>query len=206
MRAFYLTVLQAEAEDVLGADDLMSQYQAVDQGLTAATTPEQVDAVQQQMSALQTIVARDLSADQCGHDVGSGKVITINLTYQEMVLYDDGCAVNATPVTTGRPTAPTPVGTFATWREAAPWTMISSSPPGDPLWYPETVVQWAMEFDGRGDFIHDAYWEAQEAFGPGSEYVLVPDTASIGCVQVPTAIMGWVYDWTPLGTPVIITN
>jgi hypothetical protein len=71
MRAFYLTVLQAEAEDVLGADDLMSQYQAVDQGLTAATTPEQVDAVQQQMSALQTIVARDLSADQCGHDVGS---------------------------------------------------------------------------------------------------------------------------------------
>jgi hypothetical protein len=205
IRSLYLTAVQAEAEGVPGADGLMSQYQTVDQGLMAGTTYDQIDAVQQQFSGLQATLASDLSADQCGHDTGPGKAITLSLTYQEMVMYDNGCVVNATPVTTGRPSAPTNPGDFTIFDKVSPCLMHSPWPPGSPLWYPDTVVQWAMEFQDGGYFIHDAYWEPVNSYGPGSEYVVWNDTASRGCVQVPTPMMQWLYSWTPMGTPVTVT-
>jgi lipoprotein-anchoring transpeptidase ErfK/SrfK len=39
--------------------------------------------------------------------------------------------------------------------------------------------------------------------GPGSEN---SSGASHGCVHLPHAIMQWAYQWTPYGTPVIITS
>ena len=68
LRPVYLTVLQAAAEGAPDAAGLMAQYQAVDRGLASATTYEALDLVNQQMSALQTSVANDLSAGQCGHE------------------------------------------------------------------------------------------------------------------------------------------
>jgi lipoprotein-anchoring transpeptidase ErfK/SrfK len=157
------------------------------------------------MTDLQTSLTDGLTADECGHQPSAGKAITISLTYQEMVMYDNGCEVNATPVTTGRPSAPTNVGNWEVFQKLSPCLMHSPWPPGSALWYPDTVVQWAMQFQSGGYFIHDAYWEALSSYGPGSEYETWNDTASRGCVQTPTAIMGWLYNWTPLGTPVIIT-
>jgi len=205
MRPLMLLVDQAGAEGTPTSQLMLAQYQAADQNYLSGTTLDQLTAVQTAVAALQSSVTAELAADQCGHDVGSGKVITLNLTLQEGVFYDNGCVVKATPITTGRPGLRTPTGDFSVFYKTSPFTMVSPWPPGSPDWYPTTVVQWVLEF-ADGYFLHDAYWENQNAFGPGSENDVAQDWASHGCVHIPTALMPWLYDWTPLGTPVIITN
>jgi lipoprotein-anchoring transpeptidase ErfK/SrfK len=206
MRPLELIADQASAEGTPDSAALLAEYQTIDQSYLSGTTYEQLDPLQSQVTTLQAEIQAQLTSDQCGHDVGSGKVITISLSLQEMVVYDNGCVVNATPVTTGRPGLRTPAGDFHVFYKASPFTFVSPWPPGSPYWYPTTTVNWVMEFLSGGYFIHDAYWEAQDAFGPGSQNDVIQDYASHGCVHTPTVFMQWLYSWTPIGTPVIITN
>lgn len=206
MRPLELLADQAAAEGAPDADAYVAAYRGIDQAFLAGTTYAALDPLQAQLTALQAQITAALSADRCGHRVGSGKVITISISLQEMVMYDNGCVVNATPVTTGRPGFATPTGSFHVFYKTHPFEMISSYPYGSAGWYPPTWVQWVMEFDWGGYFIHDAYWEAQDAFGPGSQDAVAQDYASHGCVHVPNALMPWLYSWTPLGTPVVITR
>jgi lipoprotein-anchoring transpeptidase ErfK/SrfK len=207
MRPLMLLADQASAENTPNSTRLQALYQEVDQTFLADTTYDQMNALQVQVTGIQNALVADLAADQCGHDAGggSGKVITLSLSLQEAVFYDNGCVVGASPITTGRPGLNTPTGNFAVFYKTSPFTMVSPWPPGSPDWYPTSVVQWVLEF-ADGYFLHDAYWENQNAFGPGSENDVAQDYASHGCVHFPTAIMPWLYNWTPLGTPVIITN
>ena len=207
MRPLMLLADQASAEDTPNSTRLQALYQEVAQEFPSDTTYDQMSALQVQVTGIQNALAADLAADQCGHDAGgaSGKVITLSLGLQEAVFYDNGCVVGASPITTGRPGLNTPTGNFAVFYKTSPFTMVSPWPPGSPDWYPTSVVQWVLEF-ADGYFLHDAYWENQNAFGPGSENDVAQDYASHGCVHFPTAIMPWLYSWTPLGTPVIITN
>ena len=205
MRPLMLIADQAAAEGAPNSADMPAEYQALDQAFLNGTTYDQLSAVQADESTLQADVENALSADQCGHNVGSGKVITLNLTLQEMIDYDNGCVVNATPITTGRPGLETPTGNYTVFYKTSPFLMHSPWPPGSVDWYPDTWVTWVLEF-ADGYFLHDAYWENQSAFGPGSEDDVAQDYASHGCVHIPTAFMQWLYNWTPLGTPVIITN
>jgi hypothetical protein len=205
LRPLELLADQAAAESTPNAASLMSRYQTLDQAYLAGTTYTQLSGLQAQVSGLQSAIQSELDANQCAHSVGSGKVITISISLQEMVMYDGGCVVNATPVTTGRPGFNTPTGYFHVFYKQSPFHMITEYPPGSPGWYPPTWVQRVMEFDVGGYFIHDAFWENQSAFGPGSEFDVAQDWASHGCVHVPNSMMPWLYDWTPLGTPVIIS-
>jgi lipoprotein-anchoring transpeptidase ErfK/SrfK len=193
----------ALAESTPNAASLQTQYNAAMAAFKAAATDTDLTAVSGQVTTLQNAVTAELNANTCGHNVGSGKVITISLSLQEAVFYQDGCVAQATPVTTGRPALPTPAGTFHVFYKTTPFEMISPWPVGSPYYYDPTWVKWVMEFNGGGYFLHDAYWEPTSDFGPGGE-----DTggASHGCVHIPTSTMQWAYSWTPVGTPVIISN
>ena len=193
---------QAAAERIPNAVTFLAQYNTIDLAFRAADVTSQLNTVATQIVALQTAVTGALSANQCGHAVPSGKAITLNLTLQEAVFYDNGCVVRATPITTGRPFLRTPTGTFPVFFKTSPFTMVSPWPKGSPFWYPTGTVTWVMEFDVGGYFLHDASWEPPSMFGPGSENTYV---ASHGCVHIPTPVMRWAYQWTPIGTPVIIT-
>lgn len=204
VRPLYLLVLQAQGEGTPSASAFTSQYQALSSQFRAARGSDQLSAAGQALSALQAQVNAELNASQCGHAVGSGKVITINLTLQEMVFYEDGCVARATPVSTGRPQLRTPTGTFHIFNKQSPFKFISPWPPSSPFYYFPSDVQWVMEFADGGYFIHDAPWESIGEYGPGSEDN--PSAASHGCVHVPTSVMGWAYTWASPGTPVIITS
>jgi lipoprotein-anchoring transpeptidase ErfK/SrfK len=162
----------------------------------------QLQAVQGQITQVQSAVSSSLAADTCGHNVGAGKVITVNLTLQEIVFYQDGCVVQAAPVTTGRALLRTPTGTFHIFYKQSPFQFISPWPKSSPFYYYPSWTNWVMEFDTGGYFIHDAPWEPNWQFGPGSED---SSGASHGCIHVPSATMKWAYSWTPMGTPVIIS-
>ena len=182
---------------------LAAQDSAIGAQFRAARTTDQINAVAQAVSGLQNQVNAELAAHQCGYPVGAGKVITIALALQEMIFYQDGCVVKATPVTTGRPQLRTPTGTFSIFYKKSPFTFISPWPFGSPFYYYPSPVSWVMEFAGGGYFIHDAPWESLGAYGPGGEDNL--SAASHGCVHTPTDVMRWAYPWTPYGTPVLIT-
>jgi lipoprotein-anchoring transpeptidase ErfK/SrfK len=205
MRPLMLLADQASAEDTPNSASLQAQYQAADQGFLTDTTYDQMSPIQAQVTVLQNALIAELGANQCGYATGSGKAITISLSLQEAVFYDNGCVVSASPVTTGRPGLRTPTGDFSVFYKTSPFTMVSPWPAGSPDWYPTTTVQWVLEF-ADGYFLHDAYWENQSAFGPGSENEVAQDYASHGCIHFPTVVMQWLYTWTPLGTPVTVTN
>jgi lipoprotein-anchoring transpeptidase ErfK/SrfK len=195
---------QAGAEQTSDAASLQAQYQSSQVAFTAAQTATQLAAVQTTLTSLQQTTEQSLSQDQCGHTTIPGKSITISLSLEEMVFYDNGCEVQATPVTTGRPLLRTPTGTFHIFEKTTPYVFISPWPPSSPFWYPTSPVNWVMEFDQGGYYIHDAPWEAPLDFGPNSENLLY--SASHGCVHTPHAVMEWAYGWTPIGTTVVITS
>jgi lipoprotein-anchoring transpeptidase ErfK/SrfK len=203
VRPLYLSVLQAQAEATPNATALAAQESAIGARFRAARTADQITAVAAAVTTLQGQIAAELAANQCGHPVGAGKAITISLSLQEMVFYQDGCVAKATPVTTGRPQLRTPAGRFSIFYKKTPFTFISPWPPSSPFYYFPSPVSWVMEFAGGGYFIHDAPWEGSGSYGPGGEDNL--SAASHGCVHTPTAVMQWAFSWTPLGTPVVIS-
>ena len=206
IRPLELLADQAAAEGTPGAAGFLAGYAAIHTAFLAGRDDAALAPLQERVTTLQSQIQSALAADRCGHDVGAGKVITVSISLEEMVMYDGGCVVNATPVTTGRPGFPTLPGSFHVMAKFSPFQFISSYPYGSPGWYPPTWVQWAMLYDYGGYFIHNAWWEAQDAFGPGSQDEVAQDYASHGCVHVPTALMPWLYGWTPIGAAVIISD
>jgi lipoprotein-anchoring transpeptidase ErfK/SrfK len=134
--------------------------------------------------------------------VGPGQLfIVVRLEEQSLTLYKDGAVVLHTPVTTGRPALPTPVGSYdIAWRRS-PYTFISPWPEGNPYYYPPAHVTWAMYFFDN-DFLHDSY-EPPGAYGKGSNY---GPYASHGCVHVPRDVMQVLYTTVPDHTPLIVVD
>jgi hypothetical protein len=194
---------QASLEQTANAASLQAQYSASKAALLAAHTVGGLGSAQSNLSNLQTKVEAALATDQCGHNRISGKSIYVSISLEEMIFYDNGCVVNATPVTTGRPQLPTPTGTFSVFLKEGPVEFISGYPPSSPYYYAPVMIQYAMAFLSGGYFIHNAPWESTDDFGPGSQYDNV--IASHGCVHTPLATMAWAYSWTPIGTPVVIS-
>ena len=128
--------------------------------------------------------------------------IVVRLGEQSLTLYRDGNVVLRTPVTTGRPALPTPVGSYdVAWRRS-PYTFVSPWPRGSAYYYPPAHVAWAMYFHDN-DFLHDDSAEPASAFGRGSN---LGPWASHGCVHVPTDVMRTLYATVPDHTPVIVAD
>jgi lipoprotein-anchoring transpeptidase ErfK/SrfK len=129
---------------------------------------------------------------------GAGKVIVVSLSRQALTAYQDGTAVLTTLVATGRPQLPTPPGVYHIFARYAPYQMISPWPRSSPYWYPNSWTNFAMEFAGGGYFIHDAPWRSW--YGPGSNIY----NGTHGCVNVPYSPMAFLWNWSPIGTTVIV--
>lgn len=132
----------------------------------------------------------------------SAKAVVVRLGAQTLTAYLNGKPVLRTPVTTGRPALPTPVGSYRIEAAYSPFTFYSPWPPGSPYWYPPTPVTWAMPFYD-GDFLHNDPGEPAGAYGKGSEY---GPYASHGCVHVPHAAMAFLFHWLPIGAKVIVAS
>lgn len=131
----------------------------------------------------------------------SPRLITLSLQAQRLTAYDQGHVVVDTPVTTGRPTLETDVGAMRVIRKDSPWTMQSPWPKGSPNWYPDTPVRMVLWFTKTGEGLHDASWQPDSTLGPGSQY---GPFASHGCVHVPLAAVTTLFNWAPIGTPVVV--
>jgi N-acetylmuramoyl-L-alanine amidase len=109
---------------------------------------------------------------------GSGKRIEILLDRQLALAIDDNRVVRTIAVSSGAPATPTPPGSYTVFGRYAKWWSVPFQD-----WLP-----WSLQFVG-GIALH--------------EYPNVPVTpASHGCVRQTRFDARWLYDFTPLGTPV----
>lgn len=136
------------------------------------------------------------------------KVIKVSLKNESMTAYEGSKVFVTTLVTTGGQELPTPTGQYEIIEKAAPFVFHAQYPKGSPFWFPDVKSNFAMLFYQQGaDFIHDAPWRS--IYGPGTNGPGIPGqarTGSHGCVETPHAAMVKLYPWTPMGTPVIVTQ
>lgn len=131
------------------------------------------------------------------------KWIDVNLSVQVLTCFentlhepDEGVftwqshPVFSTLVSTGKPGYETPVGTFPVyWKD--PLVDMSATPEAAEFYYVPNVP-WVLWFIG-GYSIHGTYWHSD--FGR---------VRSHGCVNAPVAAAQWIYNWAPVGTPVVV--
>jgi L,D-transpeptidase-like protein len=136
------------------------------------------------------------------------KVIAISAATQGQTLraYDHGVLVHEDYVTTGRPELPTPIGIYHVMAKYTPFEFISPWPAGSPFYYPPSWTHFAMLFRDGGYFLHDAPWRA--VYGPGTNLPHASDPGepigTHGCVNIPYPDMVWLWNWTPIGTTVLV--
>jgi len=125
------------------------------------------------------------------------KYIDINISTQTMTACEKG-GVNCHEwkVTTGNDSHSTPTGTFLVLGRNANFYMTGGTPGID---YYKVWVDHATWFTSAGHAIHDAHWR-NGSFG-GQDYHW---NGSHGCVNSPDDAATFIYNWAPVGTPVII--
>lgn len=121
---------------------------------------------------------------------GAAKSIVVSISQQRMWAYEGSQVVLTSLVSTGRPGFDTPLGTY---------TIIVKKEIEDMEgliggeYYNVKDVPDVMYFTDVGHAFHGTYWHNN--FG---------QVMSHGCVNLPLDIAAFLYDWTPMGTPVQI--
>ena len=116
---------------------------------------------------------------------GGAKWIGINLSQQSITAYVGQTPVRSAIVSTGLPRTPTVVGTFSVY------VKYRATPMSGPGYYLPNVPH-TMYFY-RGYAIHGAYWHNN--FGTPMSH---------GCVNLSLPDAEWFYNWTPVGTKVVV--
>ena len=140
----------------------------------------------------------------------TGKVIVVSLREQTLRAYDNGQMVWWSYVTTGayRPNEQLPSwpGLHYAMYKLYHTEFTSPDPPGSPDYYAPTPINYAIAYAPNGYFLHDAWWRAE--FGPDTNLPHWDPAAfsggSHGCVNLPENNMAYLYNWTPIGTPIVV--
>ncbi len=116
---------------------------------------------------------------------GQQKWLEINVSTQRLIAWEGGKPVYAIIVSTGKQSTPTYPGSFSIYRKQHPERMRGRG-------YDIPNVPHAMYYH-RGYAIHGAFWHHR--FGT---------PVSHGCTNVAPNHARWLYNWAPVGTPVVV--
>ncbi len=139
----------------------------------------------------------------------NSKVIVVSLAEQAMRVYNNGKLVNAFLVTTGRPDKPSPPGTWWVEGKKSPTVFKADVPQSSPYWYPDTPINYAIQYHSNGYFIHDSWWRSD--YGPGTQFPhqdssgdIYSSQGSHGCVNMAKDNAAWVYSYVAIFTHIVI--
>jgi hypothetical protein len=140
----------------------------------------------------------------------SGQVIVVSLVEQTLRLYQDGKLVKAFQITSGQFDKPSPPGIWHIFLRQSPTVFKSSEPKGSAFWYPDTKINYAMEYRDDGYFFHDSWWRVNYGVGTNFPHYDVggdetfAGNGSHGCINMQEDQAAWLYQNTGYGTPVIM--
>jgi len=152
--------------------------------------------------------ATDLQLIQ--HYSMTGQIIVVSLVEQTMRLYQDGKLVNQFRITSGQYARPSPPGVWHILLRQSPTIFKSTEPVGSAFWYPNTNINFAMEYHWGGYYFHDSWWRAN--YGPGTNFPhydtggdeTFAGNGSHGCINMQEDQASWLYAHTDYNTGVII--
>jgi cell division protein FtsB len=137
------------------------------------------------------------------------KVVVVSLYEQAMRVYQNGKLVNAFLVTTGRPERPSPPGTWWVEGKKSPTVFKATVPQSSPYWYPDTPINYAMQYHSDGYFLHDSWWRSD--YGPGTNFPHQDSSGdsfssygSHGCVNIAKDNAAWLYNFVEVYSTVLI--
>jgi lipoprotein-anchoring transpeptidase ErfK/SrfK len=135
---------------------------------------------------------------------GTEKVVEVSNENKEMVAKENGETTKSMPVSLGREDKPSYSGTMIVMEKEEKTTFSTMSEPeckgkkkDETQDCYETKVEFAQRLTWSGQYIHAAPWSVADQ---GKRNV------SHGCVNVSDENAEWIYNFTDLGTPVIITG
>jgi lipoprotein-anchoring transpeptidase ErfK/SrfK len=134
--------------------------------------------------------------------------IVVSVARQQLEAYQDGNLFLVTAVTTGRPELPTPTGVTYVSALYSPFLMSSPWPPGNPYYFADIPMQYAIQFRDLY-YLHHA--PRRHFFGYGTQSVhRDPDgnkrQGSHGCVNMPLWAVRRLYFWVQIGTKVHVLD
>ena len=127
--------------------------------------------------------------------IGKSIIAVASTTTHKTQIYIDGKLTYDWPISTGRPSLPTPDGTYLSVEKSNPVRMIGGGPAGSPGYYNE-LVNWAVRFTFSGDYYHSAPWSVVDQ---GTTNV------SHGCVNLPPEDAITYYNLSIPGDPITVT-
>jgi lipoprotein-anchoring transpeptidase ErfK/SrfK len=121
------------------------------------------------------------------------KWFVADITTKRMYAYEGTNLIKTFLVSAGAPRTPTVKGKFAIYSKSKSQDMRGNNADGSRYFQPD--VPYVNYF--YGDYaIHGNYWRPSSWFGNIN--------SSHGCIGVTTADGAWIYNWAPVGTPVIV--
>ncbi len=128
-------------------------------------------------------------------DIGRSLIAVASTTTHRTQIYLNGKLAYNWPASLGRPSLPTPDGTYLSVEKANPVRMIGGGPVGSAGHYDE-LVNYAVRFTYSGSYYHSAPWSV------GDQGIV---NVSHGCVNLPPADAAIYYNMSIPGDPITIT-
>jgi len=129
-------------------------------------------------------------------EIGRSLIAVASTTTHYTQIYLNGKRIYQWPISTGRPSLPTPDGTYVSVEKNNPVRMIGGGKPGSAGYYDE-LVNYAVRFTFSGDYYHSAPWSVVDQ---GTTNV------SHGCVNLPPPDAVTYYNLSIPGDPITVTN
>lgn len=121
-----------------------------------------------------------------------GRAVVVSLSQQALWAYEDGAVIRSTFVSTGTAKTPTPAGYFSVINKI-PMQDMEGTIGGESYFVAD--VPNVMYFDNDGNALHGTYWHNN--FGAPMSH---------GCVNLPLDVAAWMYEWAPMGMPVMVID
>jgi len=141
-----------------------------------------------------TVAAVPTTAKKNQAKIGTKKVV-VDLSEQKLTLYQGNKVVSTRRISSGKWSTPTPIGTYKT-RNKIP---VAYSRPY------KLYMEWWMAFTADGKYgLHSLpYWRTRNGkLYEGAAHIGTP--VSHGCIRQTVVEAKSLYDWAPVGTPVIV--
>ena len=128
-------------------------------------------------------------------NIGRSLIAVASTTTHRTQIYLNGKLAYNWPASLGRPSLPTPDGTYVSVEKANPVRMVGGGPAGSAGHYDE-LVNYAVRFTYSGSYYHSAPWSV------GDQGIV---NVSHGCVNLPPSAAKIYYDMSIPGDPITIT-
>ncbi|MGH2449615.1 MAG: L,D-transpeptidase [Chloroflexota bacterium] len=135
------------------------------------------------------------------------KFVLVNTANQSVNVYQNGKSILTAPATTGGPELPTLHGIFHIFEKITPFVFHSPFPITSPYYYLPSPVTYWMPFD-EGQGLHDAPWRSNFGADSNLQPTNLGDGNTIlgthGCVNLPFSAAQFIWNWSTVGTTVVV--